>query len=466
MIYITGDTHGNIDFEKLDRYFSNRYVTTKDYLIILGDVGIVWSEKDCFIYEYTRLGLTVLFIDGNHENFELLNKFPIVEYRGAKCHYIANNIYHIMRGEIITINKKTFFCMGGATSIDKEMRTNRVSWWTEESITNDDINRALTNLKKVGFKVDYVLSHCAPSSVVKKMFGYETDCNTDILEKFKEQIEFNKWFFGHYHENKRYGKYRCFYGEILEIPILDEGKKAIKLKILYSRDDGYMYNPKTGRKTSIKVDDLPEWYFNGYRGSYFSLKDVTDTAFRRSYSDNHLDKDAAVYIHYHGKLKKKDNYEPLNGDLWNVWDYSTWRESSKDVCLGIEKYSPHLSLEKLKSAINLNYDQYNNRREFVEYDFDDCFVVRPFPKVYTPHYVDSFDRGEAHYMVCRGDDILTEFIELDGAIKYAEKYISKYFKIDLLRSLIGTEETDFIRAYDTGHNIFNWIYIKQIKYEQ
>ena len=44
MIYITGDTHGNIDFAKLEKYFSKRYVTKKDYLIILGDAGIVWSE--------------------------------------------------------------------------------------------------------------------------------------------------------------------------------------------------------------------------------------------------------------------------------------------------------------------------------------------------------------------------------------------------------------------------------------
>ena len=109
MIYITGDTHGDIDFKKLEVYFSKKYVTYKDYLIILGDCGIVWSESDCHISDYSRFRLTVLFIDGNHENFELLNKFPVVEYKGARCHRLYKNVFHILRGEIISINGLSFF---------------------------------------------------------------------------------------------------------------------------------------------------------------------------------------------------------------------------------------------------------------------------------------------------------------------------------------------------------------------
>ena len=134
MIYITGDTHGNIDFGKLKKYFSKIYVTHEDYLIILGDVGIVWSEYEHYINDYNSLGLTVLFVDGNHENFELLEKFPVILFKGARCHRLTKNIYHIIRGEIININGLSFFCMGGATSIDRIYRVNRVSWWEEENI--------------------------------------------------------------------------------------------------------------------------------------------------------------------------------------------------------------------------------------------------------------------------------------------------------------------------------------------
>ena len=215
MIYITGDTHGNVDFDYLKDYFNNRFVNENDYLIILGDAGIVWSEKENFIDDYAMLGLNVLFIDGNHENFELLNRFPIVTFNGAKCHKLYENVYHIMRGEIIKLNNKTFFCMGGARSIDKIYRIENISWWKEEDIGFNDIENGLSNLKNVHNTVDYVLTHCAPTSIINKMFNYKQDNNTKILEKFKEIINFKYWYFGHYHENKKYDNFEVLYRRII-----------------------------------------------------------------------------------------------------------------------------------------------------------------------------------------------------------------------------------------------------------
>jgi len=217
MIYITGDTHGNIDFEKLEKYFNKKNVSREDYLIILGDAGIIWSEKDNFIYKYLCLGLTIFFIDGNHENFNLLNKYQIVAKNNAKCHMIDEYIYHVLRGEILNINNISFLCIGGATSIDKYLRINNISWWADENITDNDINNAIENLKNRNNKVDYVLSHCAPSKIVMKMFGYVSDNDTDKLEKINNFIVFEKWYFGHYHEDKEYNKFKCFYNDIIRI---------------------------------------------------------------------------------------------------------------------------------------------------------------------------------------------------------------------------------------------------------
>ena len=223
MIYITGDTHGDIDFKKLITFFSNRLVNENDYLIILGDAGIVWSEEENYINDYSSLGLTILFIDGNHENFEMLNSFLIVEYHNAKCHKLCENIYHIMRGEILNLGGLSFFCMGGATSTDKAYRVNRVTWWEEENISNKDIMNGLNNLEKVGYRVDYVLTHAAPSFVIAKIFGFLPNSNTAILENFQKQITFSHWYFGHYHVDVTWNKYRCFYQDILEIDTLYDG---------------------------------------------------------------------------------------------------------------------------------------------------------------------------------------------------------------------------------------------------
>lgn len=464
MIYITGDTHGNIDFNKLKIYFKNRYVTKKDYLFILGDVAIVWNEIENYIWDYIRLGLTILFIDGNHENFELLNKFPVVEFKGAKCHRIAKDIYHVLRGEIVKINDLSFFCMGGATSIDKYMRQDRISWWEEENITYQDIQNGLDNLEKVNNKVDYVLTHCAPSSIVKKMFGYQTDPNTDILEKFKGLIDFKYWYFGHYHENKKRDKFRCFYQDILEIPSMYKGKKNVKEK-LYTLSSGfddykyfpYLINRETGRKTSLKAEDLPEWYFEefSYRFWYYCLKDVTDVAFHSPYFDNHISKDSRIYLHYHGKLKKKRDFSPVNEE---EWDCSTWRCSITHFCLGLKKYSPHLNLKPLKARINLVYDNYNNG------DNSDA-VVRPFPEIKTPHYKSRYSyRGKAQYVVLNGNIILSEFIDLDRAIEYAKEVITEKYRAKILLETSGDEQEEFIKAFDYDEKELKRVFVKRINY--
>ena len=90
MILITGDTHGYIDFNKLKTLpMKIKDLTYNDYVIIAGDFGGVWSEKtlEQDLYHYKKLPFTVLFVDGNHENFELLN---IVIMRGNQITIFPN----------------------------------------------------------------------------------------------------------------------------------------------------------------------------------------------------------------------------------------------------------------------------------------------------------------------------------------------------------------------------------------
>ena len=119
----------------------------------------------------------------------------------------------------------------------------------------------------------------------------------------------------------------------------------------------------------------------------------------------------------------------------------------------------------LKAQINLVYDQYNNRNEFMEYEHEDI-VVRPFPEVDTPHYKKRFRDEKAKYVVCHGNAVLSEFIEEETAIKYARAYVSSKLDIKVYTETVGNENTPFIRAFDTGHNTSNWIYIKEIKYDE
>lgn len=217
MIYITGDVHGNIDFEKLYSLL-DYHVSYDDTLIILGDAGICWSKYQDEIVAnlYKRIPITVVFIDGNHENFDELKSFPIVEYKGAKVHQISKHIYHVLRGEVIELEGYSFLCIGGACSTDKEYRKEGESWWKDEEITKSDVDNALANLKRHNFTVDCVLTHCVNTDTLKKYTSYPIDVSTDMLNFVDEQVVYRYWFYGHYHDDRCVGNSKyCLYESII-----------------------------------------------------------------------------------------------------------------------------------------------------------------------------------------------------------------------------------------------------------
>ena len=128
MIYVTGDIHGNPSRLKKDNLAKVGIdIKADDYVIICGDFGLLWGgkyqkEADWWLEWLNDKPFTTLFVDGNHENFDMLNALPVENWQGGKVHKVRENVLHLMRGEIFTIEGKTFFCFGGATSTDKEDR--------------------------------------------------------------------------------------------------------------------------------------------------------------------------------------------------------------------------------------------------------------------------------------------------------------------------------------------------------
>lgn len=227
MIYITGDTHGDYDFAKL-KIFTEEHtdMTKSDYIIIAGDFGGVWSkntlEED--LKPYKELPFTVLFVDGNHENFDLLNAYPIETWNGGKVHKIAENIIHLMRGQVYDIDGKTFFTFGGATSIDKYMRREGIEWWPQEVPTDDDIVEANRNLEKVGFKVNYIVTHSCDEKALyypplsTSLFQKGVFPENKILSYFEETVQYKHWYFGHYHlDGDLTDKKTVLYNNVLRI---------------------------------------------------------------------------------------------------------------------------------------------------------------------------------------------------------------------------------------------------------
>ncbi len=205
MILITGDTHGD-----KSRFCDERLaeLTANDYFIVCGDFGYIFrnnEEEKLFLDSLESLPYTVLFVDGNHENFDAIYSYPTAEWHGGRVHNIRKNVLHLMRGEVFDIEGKTFFTMGGAYSIDKYMRREGYSWWRQEVPSNDEYANATKNLQAHSFSLDYVLTHTLPREMILRLGKYPDVHDAELtgfLEWVMYETRFRHWFCGHWHEDR------------------------------------------------------------------------------------------------------------------------------------------------------------------------------------------------------------------------------------------------------------------------
>jgi len=99
-------------------------------------------------------------------------------------------------------------------------RVNHYSWWKEELPSDAEYEEARNNLRAADYKVDYIISHCAPNDILDILGGgmYERDPLTDFLEEVRTTVDFKHWYFGHYHDDRHIGqKFTLLYDEIIPL---------------------------------------------------------------------------------------------------------------------------------------------------------------------------------------------------------------------------------------------------------
>lgn len=222
MIYITGDTHG--DYDDFSVRIEKCGIGEGDTVIVCGDFGFVWGtpQHNRYLEKLTAYPFNIVFVDGNHENFDMLEEYEETEWNGGKVHKVAVNIYHLMRGQYFEIEGKTFYSFGGAYSIDKSMRSPGRSWWPQELPDNEEYNTGMKNLEKHGYKVDYVLTHTIPQTavyylgIVPDYHDSELTGHFDYL--YMDKLEFKKWFAGHFHVNRLIrGNLQILYDDVISV---------------------------------------------------------------------------------------------------------------------------------------------------------------------------------------------------------------------------------------------------------
>ena len=229
MIFVTGDIHGGRTLSKLSskNWPTGQNLTKKDYVIITGDFGLLWTDEPDSEEKWWKGWLmakpwTTLFVDGNHENFNRLNALPQIEKFGSLVGEYADNILHLRRGNIYTIDFMKFFCLGGARSPDKLRRKIGIDWWPEEELNYAEHNFALSNLETNNNEVDFIISHTGPIMLIQLLtlpvYRMTTADTTSIfLEHVVNTVKFKKLYCGHFHVDKEIHKFRVLMDDIIEI---------------------------------------------------------------------------------------------------------------------------------------------------------------------------------------------------------------------------------------------------------
>ena len=217
---IIGDTHGSLDLDKVSPEVLNQ-LQPEDVIIHCGDFGAPWSEGDqdeCLAF-WRSVPNRVYICLGNHENYDWIERQPLVEVAGGKAYYLGGQLYAPLLGEILTLGEKRFWFYPGGYSVDFLYRTPGRTIWKQELATRQSSRQGIDRLIAAG-GVDYIISHDGPRAFIVKHWGYPIGepkpmyysllgvRPEDIIhsgfaldEVYHRPHLWRRWFFGHHHRD-------------------------------------------------------------------------------------------------------------------------------------------------------------------------------------------------------------------------------------------------------------------------
>lgn len=210
MFVLKGDVH--LQFDEF-----NRLPEPEDKeVVVLGDFGLNYfgDRRDILAKEKaSKLCKKLYLVRGNHEirpsdcNMSIKYDSEIKGYVYYQKDY--PNIEYLMDGHIYIINDFTVLVIGGAYSVDKFYRlSNGWNWFENEQLSKTEMDYIERKIKNT--HIDIVLSHTCPISWCPvDLFIPQLDQKTvdktmeEWLEKLKDEFDWDYWFFGHFHEDRK-----------------------------------------------------------------------------------------------------------------------------------------------------------------------------------------------------------------------------------------------------------------------
>ena len=177
-------------------------------LLHLGDFGYNFTDQylDALQDALSRTELLLGFVDGNHENFDRLESWPV---RPDGLRVLRDRIVHVSRGLRWQWGATRCLAVGGAYSIDRFLRTPGTSWWPQETITAGQVS----SIVDAG-ETDAMFCHDCPAGITvpgaaRDRYGcpvdelqrsYEHQCR---LRFIVDAVRPMRLWHGHFHRRYR-----------------------------------------------------------------------------------------------------------------------------------------------------------------------------------------------------------------------------------------------------------------------
>jgi len=188
-IHIVGDVHG--EFGRLNCWINKK---RPDIILQCGDFGY-WPNWPAKKRRSRKPEPTpklkngkLYFCDGNHEDHWSLKALDDTE--------VFPNTFYTPRGSTLKLpDGRTVLFMGGADSIDKDIRTLGHDWFPDEIISESDIHSLPDQ------KIDIVISHTCPREFEIPYLdeGKCQDPSRMVLSYILFKYRPKEWYFGHWH---------------------------------------------------------------------------------------------------------------------------------------------------------------------------------------------------------------------------------------------------------------------------
>lgn len=197
-------------------------------------------EEEMKLPEYIKkLPYPVFFIDGNHEDYDVLKRLPKISdsenellFQKSGCSLTAENtmkasdgIYYLKRGSVCKIDGFSILLIGGSTTGPGYKKNHPDIWQKDEDLSKEDEKRILKSLQENNYIFDLILTHTVPECMVKAWFpDKDLSVTNRILEHVWQSVSYQYWLFGHFHKDANYPeRMHCLYNDVMLLEALKDG---------------------------------------------------------------------------------------------------------------------------------------------------------------------------------------------------------------------------------------------------